>query len=327
MTQPVISVILPAYNASQTLARAICSVREQTFQNWELIVVDDGSKDDTLQIAEEFAQVDKRIHVVTQDNGGRSRARNTGLVNSNGMYIAFFDADDYFFTNSLFDLLDSAKKYKSDLVIGEIVSSHHRSILKNSFFEEIQAIEYLFALKKNQRLFNSLWNKLFKREIVTRYQLQFPVGIEMGEDTIFVLSYILHLHTLSTISNPVCNYFPQKNSITRRPFSIDYVDRKHMAHLLWVDIFKKWHLPVQRVYRSFFTMRMFGCSRMAKDNPSLLKELIQQTFNDPYILDFAKQIQNTCYDNFFAVLIREKHARIWTLCAKFIAIFRKIIGR
>ena len=93
---PEITVILPAFNAAQFLARAIESVQEQSFADWELLIINDGSTDETLNIASAFEKQDNRIRVISQDNRGLSGARNTGLESTRGNFIQFLDADDIY---------------------------------------------------------------------------------------------------------------------------------------------------------------------------------------------------------------------------------------
>ena len=93
-----ISIIIPCYNASKTLARTLNSIREQDYKNLEIIIVNDGSSDNTLEVATKYSTIDSRIRVITQDNAGVSVARNNGLHNANGSLIMFLDADDNYTT-------------------------------------------------------------------------------------------------------------------------------------------------------------------------------------------------------------------------------------
>ena len=133
--KPLISVITPAYNAQKTLAKAVNSVIAQKFKDWQLIIVNDGSKDNTKEIAEQFAKQDSRIKVITQKNGGRSAARNAGLKAATGDYIAFLDADDCFLPNTLQDLFCAVQKNNSDLVVGEVLAQKYTPMLQDAFLK------------------------------------------------------------------------------------------------------------------------------------------------------------------------------------------------
>ena len=116
--QPLVSIVIPAYNAEKTLKRMLDSVTGQTWQNTQIILVDDGSRDNTLRIAREAAERDARIQVHTQENRGVSQARNMGMRFCTGKYIRFLDADDTLPPESTEILVNKAEKEGSDLVIG-----------------------------------------------------------------------------------------------------------------------------------------------------------------------------------------------------------------
>ncbi len=322
---PLISIILPAYNASKTLANAIRSVQQQIFTNWQLLIVNDGSQDNTKEIAEEFANKDHRVHVITQPNGGRSAARNTGLSQACGDYIAFLDADDCFLPNTLQDLFSAGQKNNSDLVIGEICYNKvFRAFLTDRFFDGKDMAKYLVLMVKNQIVLNSVGNKLFKKSIIQQHAVRFPFEREMGEDLVFVLRYCNQIKNMITISVPVYDYIPSTQSITKSAYKSSYIDRKHVIHNLWIDLYKKWNLPLDEIYGSFFNYRMFGCINAAATSFVLLREVTADTFGDVQILQFANNIQNTKYDNLFAKLIRAKHTYLWMILACFIGYAKKI---
>ena len=112
---PVISVICPVYNAEKYLARAVKSVLAQSFEDFELILVDDGSTDNSGELCDAFAAEDKRVRVIHQANGGVSRARNAGIDSARGEYIAFIDSDDYVFPYWLSDLYEAIAAEGADI--------------------------------------------------------------------------------------------------------------------------------------------------------------------------------------------------------------------
>lgn len=117
---PMISVIVPAYNAQATIEKTISDVLNQTYQNYELIIVDDGSSDKTPDICEEMKSKDSRIHVIHQPNGGPSNARNNGVKEAQGSYISFIDSDDRIDPNLLEYLIRAIKETKADIACGRI---------------------------------------------------------------------------------------------------------------------------------------------------------------------------------------------------------------
>ena len=118
---PQVSVIIPLYNQGHFLHDSVKSLHEQTFQDWQGVIVNDGSTDDSLSVAEKIVGDDKRFVIVTRPNGGLSAARNTGLEHCNGEYVALLDSDDYFLPNHLFDMVAILKNHDlSPMVAGRV---------------------------------------------------------------------------------------------------------------------------------------------------------------------------------------------------------------
>jgi glycosyltransferase involved in cell wall biosynthesis len=134
MDKNLVSVVIPTYNTSNFLIKAIQSVINQTYKNWELIIVDDGSTDQTRQIVEEFQKKDSRIKYFFQNNKGQGAARNLGIKNASGNYIAFLDSDDEFFENKLERVISYFEKdknigfiYTDAIIIGDYLYKKRRS--------------------------------------------------------------------------------------------------------------------------------------------------------------------------------------------------------
>jgi glycosyltransferase involved in cell wall biosynthesis len=121
MSQPLVSIIMPAYNAEKFIAESIESVLAQTYTNWELLVVDDGSTDNTKQIVEKFCAADHRVKYFYQPNGKQGKARNNGLTHATGKYIAFLDSDDVWLPQKLETQLKEIEEKNVDLVFAECI--------------------------------------------------------------------------------------------------------------------------------------------------------------------------------------------------------------
>ena len=181
-----ISVIIPAYNAEQFLGACLSSMTEQTYENLEVIVVNDGSSDKTGEIAAQWGQKDFRIKVVHQDNQGVSAARNAGLEIAKGDYIGFVDADDEVKNDFYEFLYQNLKKYEADishcgfeLVKNErIVQFHNTGIILVQ-----NKVEALQELLSGARIEPSTCNKLFKKEVIKN--LFFATDIKFNEDLLF----------------------------------------------------------------------------------------------------------------------------------------------
>ena len=189
---PIISIILPVYNVEKYLAKSIQSVLNQTFTRFELLVIIDGSPDNSKQIAEEFAARDKRIKIFEKENGGLSDARNYGLERALGKYIYFMDSDDWIENNLLSENLKLLEKEQLDFIVfGYIQDDEDRNgNITNSVFYQ----PHCNAFKKEEPfsldihhlgLLGYAWNKIYKREFLINNKLKFEKGTSLVEDILF----------------------------------------------------------------------------------------------------------------------------------------------
>lgn len=187
-----ISVIIPAYNAARTIRRCIQSVLDQTYTEWEMIIVDDGSKDDTLDICQSYG--DSRIRVLHKENGGVSSARNHGLKFAQGDYIAFIDSDDFIEVDYL-EHLSQGLDY--DIVISgfcyentpESSSFHLKLANREAVGRELSKL-----INADQLCYP--WGRLFKRSIIETYHIRFDEAMRFAEDNVFNWEYLCHINSL-----------------------------------------------------------------------------------------------------------------------------------
>lgn len=180
-TLPVISIIVPIYNVAKYLREALESIKTQTFENWECIIVNDGSTDGSEEIALEFVNADNRFRIINQENSGVSKARNTGLEASRGKFIAFVDADDWIDKNYLSYLHSLIEKYSADVAqCGYRKEFRDMSIKKQLVKEElILPIHDAMPLFLKSQMPTLLWSKLYRKSMITE---KFPEG-QTFEDT------------------------------------------------------------------------------------------------------------------------------------------------
>ena len=182
---PKVSVIIPAYNAAATLPRMLDAIKAQTFENFEVVVINDGSKDDTQSVLVQYQSEDSRIRVFRQENQGVSVARNYGLDVAQGDYIAFFDADDEVPENALNDLYHAAREHMADLVIGrhtiQYMTEDYMPKSSRNLSNETDIPKYHKSLCWNF----TLCNKLFRRDIIKKFRLRFN-GTKHAEDGLFI---------------------------------------------------------------------------------------------------------------------------------------------
>lgn len=208
-----ISIIVPVYNVERVIERCIKSIISQTYSNWELILVDDGSQDCSKNICDDYAQKDNRIKVFHQKNQGPSAARNAGIKAAKGEQLCFIDSDDYVGPNYLADFSCGDE---TDLVVQglKLVYTNGRDLEEykpaNNFTGSMS-----MALK-DASIYVLLYGpccKLFKTSIIRDFNILFPLNVHYGEDRIFVLSYMAHCEkTVELIS--VANYIYTHENIS-----------------------------------------------------------------------------------------------------------------
>ena len=219
------SIIVPAFNSATYINRAIDSVINQTFENFELIIVNDGSTDETEQICRIYAEKDNRIRVITQNNTGHTGARNTGLLSSRGEYVVFLDSDDYLDEDVLYKCAANIEQHSPDIIVFSISVNDRNSriLLKNRIVDGLYCtknnpyIEKRLIIDENgQFVFpKSLSGKVFKRNIVLDNQLNIPKTILIGEDGACFVKTVLDSKTISVISDCCYNSIVRSESISR----------------------------------------------------------------------------------------------------------------
>lgn len=180
---------MPAYKVEPYITNAIDSILYQSFQDWELIVVDDGSPDNSAKIAERYSEKDERIKVVHKKNGGLSSARNFGLQFATGEYVTFFDSDDYALPYFLSNLLYGEKETNPDVIIGGYQVEYIDKSGKSKIIIRDCPIDGKFngSFGIEAALFvNYAWNKLFRREFLISHNLLYEEGLYRIEDAEFM---------------------------------------------------------------------------------------------------------------------------------------------
>lgn len=188
--QVMISVIIPVYNSEKYLHKCIDSVLSQTYQDFELILVNDGSTDKSGAICDEYALKDERVKVFHKENGGVSDARNRGIDNAKGEWIVFIDSDDWVNKNYLKELIEDIKEKDVDFVIhGDLGNSNIYNTLKNE--EKVVLMFNKHDVFENLKISRNGYpvSKIYRLDIVNRFFIRFPLGINLHEDTMFVMQY------------------------------------------------------------------------------------------------------------------------------------------
>ncbi|TAH73741.1 MAG: glycosyltransferase, partial [Anaerolineaceae bacterium] len=217
-----VSVIIPVYKVEKYIRRCIESILVQTYQNLEIILVNDGSPDNCPMICDEYARIDKRIKVIHKANGGLSDARNAGLKVFTGDYVYFFDSDDYIASNLIEIALNTAISSSSDLVIFNYYRvDENDNLLSTSNFNsgtyeiaDHNRVDYIINKLAKYTLGWEAWNRLYKADIIRKNDLYFwDNKVIFAEDFGFSLNYALHANKITCISDALYYYLIRENSI------------------------------------------------------------------------------------------------------------------
>lgn len=259
MQNPLVSIIVPIYKVEPYLRRCIDSIVNQTYTNLEIILVDDGSPDDSPRICDEYAARDNRIIVIHQENGGLSDARNAGLDICKGEYISFVDSDDWTNENYIANLLDIIIKNKADIAIAENIrtdgcSEPSKGNISINVYTPQNALKHLFS--QNHIAFTVSWGKLYKKSLFT--SLRFPIGkYHEDEFTTYILFY--KSKKIVYTSEILYYYYQRAGSIvsTRHPWDVlEFLEQRYiffkekresdllpllLPPLCWQLLYAYWH--------------------------------------------------------------------------------------
>ena len=217
MDSPMISVIIPVYNAEKTIARCIDSVLEQTYQDFEILLIDDGSTDGGGEICKTYADNYSRVRYIKKENGGVSTARNRGIDEAQGKYLTFIDSDDWFEPVTLERLVTTAEDNHADMVIPRTRmyfcksdGSFDKYVYNDDDFDMLVTgndIASNFEKLRESWALYSTCGRLYRREFLLTSNLRFDIRIKVLEDLCFNLSCLQEATTLVHISDVLYNFY------------------------------------------------------------------------------------------------------------------------
>ena len=207
MSKPLISIIVPVYNAEPYLKMCLDSICQQTFTNFELILVDDGSTDGSGAMCDEYAALDSRICVIHKTNEGVSIARNTGLDKAHGEWIVFVDSDDYLLPDGLSLLYENVTLTSADCLLAGskvIQNNHIRDFIKPTSRCSNNVLESIFH--------NALWGYIFKASIIQENNIRFVPKLAYSEDQVFLCTFAMNANEIIYVEEPVYVYRKNETS-------------------------------------------------------------------------------------------------------------------
>ena len=226
---PLVSIIVPIYMVEDYLSQCIDSVLAQSYTNLEIILVNDGSKDNCAVICEQYKTKDSRVMVIHQNNGGLSDARNTGLISAKGKFIFYLDSDDWLTNNCIELLVKAQQRYDCEVVQGNFFYSYDEYLLKdlrgfkvNSEIEKLDNFSAMSRLIENIEIKNFAWGKLIDAKVAK--DEFFPKG-KLFEDTFWTHRIIAKANRYIALAEPILYYRQRGDSISYDRFDARNLDR------------------------------------------------------------------------------------------------------
>lgn len=221
--KPLVSIIIPIYNVEKYIDDCLKSVVNQTFRNIEIILVNDGTKDNSMQIVKRYAESDGRIKVINKINGGLSSARNAGLDIAKGDYIVFVDSDDFIENNMIEEMYNTAYNNNSDI----IMCGYNR--VNTDFVYKVKPpidcnIKYnkvdIYNIITNSQNYITwfVWRNMYKSDLLNNNKIRFNESVKIGEDSCFNLEAFLSSNSIMCIDKELYNYRNNPNSLTQKKY-------------------------------------------------------------------------------------------------------------
>lgn len=268
-----VSIIVPVYNVEKFLKQTIDSILKQTYKNLQIILVDDGSTDNSGKICDEYAKNNVQILVIHKQNGGLSDARNAGLEKATGKYLMFSDSDDFFESNAIEIMYNEIETKEADYVIGNYINTEPDGTKweKPIFDKEIYDNFKLSKTDYEKSFFvmnSSVCNKIFRKSFIDKLQLNFVKGLP-AEDAIFTTYCFVHSDKVYYIKDIIYNYRQTYNAST-------------ISTNCTKEYFEGINLAYKRIYENFRTTGNLGFYRYfyAKNVSYILCKLIDTDLID-----------------------------------------------
>ncbi|KRM88508.1 glycosyltransferase family 2 protein [Liquorilactobacillus vini] len=292
MENELVSLILPIFNIKiEFLKKCLTTLQKQTYQNIEIILVDDGSTNDAFALCQKYSLTDKRITAVRQKNQGVSIARNHGLSLAKGNYICFIDPDDWVAESYVAELLNSLKHSQADFVISNCLVVHHDQQKVNNFLDSPET--NLMGAQKNKLLYQLIgkkicdyyppliaagvpWGKMFCKSFLTKNKLQFVPGMKRMQDNIFCLYAIENANKIYYLPKALYYYRKDSSSVSLKYSSqiVDYFEKYFDETFKFLRTYRKEELLFKAAYMKELTSfnSFLGRYFFHKNNPDSFHE-------------------------------------------------------
>lgn len=341
-----ISVIMPVYNVAEYLPKAIESVLNQSYNNFEFFLIDDGSTDNSGEICDEYAKRHSNIKVIHQKNSGAHRARNSALELASGDYVCFFDSDDYVDRNMLEDLLNVAIEYKSDLIIsGFYINTYYDS---NKYIVlnyipcttnnlNIENFNNNLDFRKNsylnfdRNMFYPPWNKMYKLSYLKDNKITFPITYR--DDFPFVLNVIKDIDNVTYVKKQYYHFLRKRSDSETQKYVENLYEKREEEHYEMLALFSYWGLNedknsmemisrryIDRVLECMVNLFNDECKLSNNEKELMIGKYLHNT-NFTKCINIARP--NKLYLKIIYFVLKRKNIYVCYLMAKFINFVKK----
>lgn len=293
MNNPIVSIIMPVYKVEEYVGKSIESIQKQSFQNWELWAVDDGTPDNSGKICDEYAAKDSRIHVIHKENGGAPSARNTAMKQATGKYFYFMDSDDWAEPTMLEDMVNHAEKHNLQLLVtGFYIDTYYTDTEKYTQIQKVDSKVYASQQefrKEAYKLFDknllyTPWNKLFLASYLKENNLYFPTTF--WDDFPFCLSVVRNVERVAVLETPYYHFIRKRAESETAKYNPRMYEKREEEHQWMLDLYNYWNISdsdsiemisrryVERLIGCVENLTNIQCSLTSKEKKTKIKQMI-----------------------------------------------------
>lgn len=297
MSEPKVSIIMPVYGVEEYVGKAIESILSQTYQNWEFFCVDDGTKDKSGIICDEYAEKDSRIIVIHKENGGAPSARNVAIEKATGKYMYFMDSDDWAEPTMLSDMVKIAECQNAQLVVaGFYIDTYYNETEKYVQEQYVKSVTYATQQEFRGRaidlfdknLLYTPWNKLFLSEYIFENNLRFPKT--MMDDFPFVLSVIRDVERVSVTSKMYYHFIRKRAESETQKYRPNIYEKRVEEHKWMCDLYDHWSVSnddvdeflarryIERLIECIENVTNYHCTLSFFEKLKKIREMITNDF-------------------------------------------------
>lgn len=316
-----VSIIIPVYNMEKSLEDSVRSVLNQDYENIEVILVDDGSKDNSFAVCQKISADDNRVRCVHTENQGSGPARNVGISESKGRYLYFPDADDYIEPNAISTLVDAMNDGQYDLIVfGYKCLTHDGNAVLVREYESFEIAgeairqDYgeFFGMTNRYSIQGAPWNKFFDGETIRKYNITYP-ALRRHQDEAFISRYVTYCRNVRFIPDVLYSYYQNTSGIEWKKYPVDYIDAVTGLRDVWNETIMQWNCDDINTH-----------ALVEKEIFSKIIKALELSYSPKMELKFCSRIKwlsatcrNTHFTDYSLRIAGSMYQKIILICVKF----------